>query len=796
MHLLSLSFALGTMILQLQPTLPQWSAWWIAAPVLALFAVCSKFHRPALRVAVRFAAAVLCLLCGFLWAAWFAAQRLDDQLPLASEGADVRIVGVIAELPQPYERSLRFTFDVERVLTPQTEVPSHIALSWWVTPAREGRPGGLPELHAGERWELTVRLRRPHGLQNPAGFDYEAWLLERNIRATGYVRAPATARRLASTVWRPGYLIERVREAVRSRIVEALPQAEYAGVLTALAVGDQRGITPLQWQIFTRTGVNHLISISGLHVTMISGLVFWLMQWLWSRSARCMLWLPSRKAAAAAGLIAALSYAWLSGFAIPAQRTVYMLAVVAVALWRGRITAPGGVLCAALLLVVIIDPWSALSAGFWLSFGAVGVIMFVSCYRVGHAHWLIAWGRVQWAVTVGLMPLLLALFQQVSLISPLANAFAIPLVSLAVVPLTLAGVIFPGNAVLSCAHWLMAAVGWVLQWMNQFPVAVWQQHAPPMWSVVAALAGIIWLLLPRGFPARWIGSFAFLPLFLIAPAALPEGSLRLTMLDVGQGLAAVLQTRNHALLFDAGTTYGPQADSGNRVIVPFLRAQGIQAVDTLVVSHADKDHSGGVDSVLQAMPVLRMLQSQTGNYVNQVANIERCVAGDRWHWDGVDFEVLHPVPRYAETEKARSNDLSCVVRASVQDTAVLFAADIEKKTEFELLRRAAEKLPARILLAPHHGSRTSSSAEFLAQVSPEYALFAAGYRNRFGHPKDDVLERYRVMGSRIYRTDLDGAITVDIAAGGDVNVKRYRASVRRYWHAPLENPDLPDDEEW
>lgn len=796
MRLLSISFALGTVLLQMQPALPPVSLWWLVAPALAMAAAFFRPQRRALRILVRISAAVLCLFCGFLWAAWFATQRLNDQLPLAIEGTDVRIVGVIAELPQPYERSLRFTFDVEQVLGPQTVVPSHIGLSWWGTPPREGRPGGLPELHAGERWEMTVRLRRPHGLQNPGGFDYEAWLLERNIRATGYVRAPATARRLTATVWRPGYLVERLREIVRARIVDALPQAEYAGVLTALAVGDQRGIPPSQWQVFTRTGVNHLISISGLHVTMISGLIFWLMQWLWSRNARCMLWLPSRKAAAAVGLMAALAYAWLSGFAIPAQRTVYMLAVVAVALWRGRITAPGGVLCAALWLVVILDPWSALSAGFWLSFGAVGVIMFVSCYRIGPVHWLVAWGRVQWAVTAGLMPVLIALFQQVSLISPLANAFAIPVVSLAVVPLTLFGVIAPGSVVLNCAHGLMAAVGWGLQWLSEFPVAVWQQHAPPVWTVVVALAGIVWLLLPRGFPARWIGAFAFLPMFLIVPVTLPEGSLRLTLLDVGQGLAAVLQTRSHALLFDAGTTYGPQADSGNRVIVPFLRASGIRVLDTLVVSHADKDHAGGVDAVLQSVPVGRLLQSQETAVARPPTVAERCIAGDRWHWDGVDFEVLHPSPRHGASGKLRSNDLSCVLRASVPGASILFAADMERKTEAELVRHAAEKLPSRILLAPHHGSRTSSSAEFLAQVSPEYALFAAGYRNRFGHPKDDVLDRYRERGSRIYRTDLDGAITVTAGPGDDINVRRYRASVRKYWHAPLENPDLPDEDDY
>ena len=386
-----------------------------------------------------------------MWAAWLAGQRLADALPLAWEGADIRVEGVVAQLPQPYDRSLRFEFDVERVLTPQAAVPAHVALAWWGALPREDDSGSLPELHAGERWQLTVRLRRPHGLQNPNGFDYEAWLLERNIRAIGYVRTPGSARRVAAMVVRPQYLIERLREAVRNRILGTLPEAPYAGVLAALAIGDQRAIAPPQWQVFTRTGVNHLMSISGLHVTMISGLVYWLAYCLWCRSTRLLLRLPARKAAAVAGLLGAFAYAWLAGFAVPAQRTVYMLAVVAAALWSGRMTAPGAVLCCgAAALVVVLDPWAALSAGFWLSFGAVALILFVSSHRIGVPHWLLAWGHVQWAVTLGLVPLLLAMFQQVSLVSPLANALAIPLVSLVVVPLTLLGVVVPRSW---CCNW-------------------------------------------------------------------------------------------------------------------------------------------------------------------------------------------------------------------------------------------------------------------------------------------------------------------------------------------------------
>jgi competence protein ComEC len=561
-------------------------------------------------------------------------------------------------------------------------------------------------------------------------------------------------------------------------------------------VGDQRAISQAQWQVFTRTGVNHLMSISGLHVTMISGLAFALVYWLWRRSARLTLRLPARKVAAVAGLLTALAYAWLSGFAVPAQRTVYMLAVVAVALWSGRLSSASVVLCAALFIVLVIDPWAVLAPGFWLSFGAVGLIMYVTTGRIAREHWFSAWARVQWTITLGLIPLLLALFQQVSVVSPLANAIAIPVVSLIVVPLTLIGVVLPFDLVLRLAHGVMAVCGEMLEWMSVLPLAVWQQHAPPAWTVVVATIAVLWLLLPRGFPARWIGAAGLLPLFLVEPALPADGALRLTVLDVGQGLAVVAQTRNHSLLYDAGPAYGPQIDSGNRTIVPYLRASGVRALTGMVVSHSDNDHSGGANSVLQAMSPGWLLTSMAADHpsIAQAASTTRCEAGGRWQWDGVDFELLHPARENYAREKFRSNDRGCVLRISTAGASVLLAADVEQKSEREMLDSVRDKLRAQVLLVPHHGSRTSSSPEFVAQVNPDIALVAAGYRNRFGHPKDDVLDRYRAIGSRIYRTDFDGALLLEVAGDGAISVQRFRALYRRYWHAALENPDLPDDE--
>ena len=775
-------------------------AWLAAVPPLLLLAWLARGRRW-LRFSVI---AVCCFSAGFMWAATRAQLRMNDALAPEREGRDVQIIGVVASLPQQYERSLRFEFDVERVLTRSAIVPSHIALTWWGAATKDGpRDGqpGQPQINPGERWQFTVRLRRPRGSANPHGFDYEAWLFERDIRATGTVRPKSGSRRVDAMVHKPGYWIEAMRARLRARILQALPDKPYAGVLAALAIGDQRAIPADQWQTFTRTGVNHLMSISGLHVTMVSGLVFALAYGLWRRSSRLVLRLPARKAAVLAGVSAALIYTLLAGFEVPAQRTLYMLAVMAVALWLNRLSAASAVLSIALLVVVLIDPWAVLAAGFWLSFGAVGVILYVSVGRVEHRgapHWLVTWAHVQWAVTLALMPALLAMFQQVSIISPLANALAIPLISLVVVPLTLVGMMLPVDGLLQLAHLLMHWCFIALEWMSHLPAAVWQQHAPPGWTVLAAVMGAVILLLPRGFPMRWAGVAGFLPLFLAMPPRLAEGELQLTVLDVGHGLAVVARTRNHALLFDAGPAFGPQADSGNRMIVPYLRAAGVEALDTLIVSHDDADHYGGASSVLQAMPVTQLLTSlpDWDPLPFEAADAARCYAGQTWAWDGVRFDLLHPTRESYGDASIKDNNRGCVLRIATRQGAVLIPADIEARAEQQLLAASREALRAQVLIAPHHGSLTSSIPAFVEAVDPRIVIYPVGYRNRFNHPHVDVAERYLRQGSHIYRTDRDGAVTVHFGAGAAIKVTPHRATYRRYWQTPMLGDAVADVDEF
>ena len=791
---ISVAFTAGVGLLQVQADLPAlgWSAALIAPALLA--ALPSTLGRW-----VRYLSVVsqlaLALGCGFFWAAWAGNVRMGDALPTAWEGQDIRITGVIARLPQPFDRGVRFEFDVETFAPVEARVPAKIALSWYGSWRRSGPPPTLPSVHAGERWSFSVRLKRPHGTSNPHGFDYEAWLIERGIRGTGYVRIDDAPTRVDAMVPRPAYWLERLREHIRTRILTALDLEPYAGVIAALVMGDQRQIPQSQWTVFTRTGVNHLMSISGLHVTMTAALVFALAQGLWRRSARLCLRLPARRAAAAAGFAAALLYAAIAGFAVPAQRTVYMLAVVSVALWVGRVSGTTSVLALALLVVTVLDPWAVLAAGFWLSFGAVAAILYV-CAGLAHGgHWLAAWARTQWAVTVGLIPLMLAMFHQVSVVSPLANAIAIPVVSLAIVPVALAGTPLPFDGLLAVAHALTAGLMVFLDALAALPDAVWQQHAPPPWTVAIALCGVIWLLLPRGMPARWIGVIALVPLFVVVPPGPSRGEARIAVLDVGQGLAVVVRTQHHALLYDAGPMYAADADSGSRIVVPYLRATGIRRLAGVVVTHADNDHSGGIAAVIAGVPVEWMLSSlpEWSELHGLGPQSISCHAGQRWEWDGVRFELLHPPIESYGVERMKANDRSCVLRVETASARVLLTGDVEARSERAMLARDPLALRADVLVAPHHGSTTSSTAPFIAAVQPAITVFTVGYRNRFGHPRAEVVRRYVEQGSRILRSDRDGAILLELGHAGMMTIELQRNRYRRYWHDPPKSGDLLDD---
>ncbi len=791
MRIAILGFLIGIFCLQQQASLPD--LWWWELPLMML--AIAWLFRHANGVVVHSARAILVgvtfIALGFAWAAFRADLRLADPLPREWESRDVELIGAIASLPQVNERGSRFDFIVEKIVTSGAVIPKRLSLAWYVETNRKTNEVSIaPVMVPGERWHFTVRLRRPHGTMNPHGFDFEAFALERDIRATGYIRVKGVNEK--QTTHADGFMIriDRMRMAIREQMLAALSDSSYRGVLVALAIGEQSAIPPDQWKVFWRTGTGHLMSISGLHITMVASLIYWLTFRLWARVPPLSLRLPAQRAAALSGAIAALCYALIAGFSVPTQRTFFMLAAIAIALWLGRGISGSRILAGALLAVVLMDPWAVLAPGFWLSFGAVAMIFFVTANRTGAASAFSGAVKTQMAVTLGLLPMTLVLFQEVSIISPIANAFAIPLVSLIVVPITLLGAgvgqFFSADWILHLAHWIMQFCYIALAWLAELPNAVWQSHAPPLWAAWLALMGMMWMLAPRGAPLRVAGLVFTLPMFFVLPPTPKEGELWVHLLDVGQGLATVVRTAHHSLVYDTGPKWNPDADSGSRIVVPFLRGEGIRVLDALIVTHADDDHSGGAKSIIDARKPKWVMSSMKADSaaLAGAAELMKCEDGDAWRWDGVDFDIIHPASDAYDKEGVKTNNLGCTLKITAPGGTILMTADIEKLSELQLLSRFEydnDVLKADVMVVPHHGSRTSSTDAFIDAVAQKLALVPVGYRSRFRHPNEAVMARYAERNIPILRTDFLGAITVKFVKGVAPSVIGFRDQQPRYW---------------
>ncbi|MGE4328830.1 DNA internalization-related competence protein ComEC/Rec2 [Diaphorobacter sp.] len=794
---------------------------------LALAGAWVAWRQPHWRaLAWLLAAAAAFGLCG-LRAGVFLAGALAPTL----QGQDLRVTGVVAAMPQERETGLRLRLQVESALLQgaPVRVPPLIDLTWYARGQHEGELTPPPAVRAGERWRLTVRLKAPHGARNPHGFDYELWLWEQGVQATGYVRTSARLdaqhgppQRLGAT-WR--HLVEQLRQRVRDAIARTLADPAHggapdaarqraAGVVMALVTGDQRAIDRADWDVFRATGVAHLMSISGLHITLFAWLTVAALGRAWRLSPRLCLAVPAPTAALAGGVLLAGAYALFSGWGVPAQRTVCMLATVALLRLSGRHWPWPQVWLLACAVVLAADPWALLQPGFWLSFVAVAVLFATDSGAAsvrpagarGHFYALL---REQWVVTLALTPLTLLLFGQVSVVGLLANLVAIPWTTLVVTPLALLGVLWA--PLWQAAAWCVQGLSVLLQWLAAWPWAQISLPLAPLWAGVAAVAGGTLLALRLPWGVRALGLPLLLPALWWQPPRPPPGQFELLAADVGQGQAVLVRTAHHALLYDAGPRYHQDSNAGERVLVPLLRALG-ERLDLLVLSHRDSDHTGGAAAVLAQQPQAQLLGSIAADHALQALRpVQPCAAGQRWSWDGVHFDVLHPPPAQSPpaTEGApggstassrygaNTNATSCVLRIAAAGASAsegekgkveegtgagaiaLLAGDIELAQE-QALVDAGAPLAADVLLAPHHGSKTSSGQAFLQAVQPRIALVQAGYRNRFGHPAPEVAARYRRQGSTLVQTPDCGAVRWQSHAPHAVHCERQAA--QRYWH--------------
>ncbi|WP_191485090.1 DNA internalization-related competence protein ComEC/Rec2 [Pseudomonas sp. FEN] len=731
-----LALAAGLVTLRFLPQLPP--GWLLVLlPVIGLMLLPFRTYPLAL------------FLFGFSWACFQAQRALDDRLAPWLDGQTLWVEGRVAGLPQRDERVLRF--ELEGATSRRARLPARLRLSWF----------GGPDLRSGERWRLAVKLKRGQGLLNPAGFDYEAWLLARGIGATGTIKdgqllAPASA------AW---------RDALRRRLLQVDAQG-HSATLVALVLGDGSGLSAQTWRVLQDTGTLHLLVISGQHIGLFAGLVYALIVAL----ARYGLWpgrLPWLPWACGLAFAAALGYALLAGFGVPVRRACVMLAMVL--LWRLRYRHLGAMLplLAALDLVLLSDPLASLQAGLWLSFAAVAVLIFTFSARLGAWSLWQTWSRAQWVIACGLFPGLLVLGLPISLSAPLANWVAVPLISLLVLPLALLGTLllplpWLGEALLWLAGGLLGYLFQGLEWLAA-QVPAWVPAAVPLWAWALSALGVLLLLLPAGIPLRPLGwPLALFALF--APSAqVAPGEAEVWQLDVGQGLAILVRTHRHSLLYDAGPRFG-EFDQGERVVLPSLRKLGVRRLDTLLLSHADADHAGGALAVRRGLPVGEVLGGDVEGLPTAL-RAQPCVSGRHWQWDGVRFALW----RWPQARD--SNQSSCVLRIEANGERLLLTGDIDVEAEQAFLDSPLA-MASDWLQSPHHGSRSSSSRVFLQRLAPRGVLISRGRGNAFGHPHPQVIARYKALDMAIFDSAEQGALRLLL---GRFDEPRALQAERRFW---------------
>ncbi len=753
----ALAFTVGILGILAQPRLPE-------ASLLAALTI------PAL-LPWRWRSIYACSVFGVLLVTWRSQLVLDQRWPETRYAEEVWVQGHIASLPdvtrkeyagegevadQNPTNTSRFLFE-----THTAALPTRIRASWYRSDQT---------LKGGECWRMLLRMRPPHGSVNPGGFDYEGWLFRQGIGATATVKS---AERCDD---RNGYALLKARQSLIDDLRGWLPATPARGLFIALTMGDTSELSRDDWDLFRVTGTTHLVAISGFNIAIVSGIAFFIIRWLWCLWPPLLLRLPAQKAAMLGATLFAFAYALLAGWEPPVQRAFLMLALISAAAWTGRLSQPSKVLALAWFVVLVLDPLAVLSPGLWLSFGAVAAIFYVMMNRLQSPRIWLSLIMLQLMLSLVLAPLTVWYFHGVSWFAPVLNLFAVPLFSLITPVLLLAiflAAIWPAWGV-PLMQWCAQALTWLHDGLNWLAV-----HLPHMWipatapapALALALIGALLMFAPRGLPVRVLGLLCFMPLLFPIQQA-PNSGFDLTALDVGQGLSVVVRTANHTMVYDTGPAFDEGFDAGSAIVAPFLLDQGVRRIDMLVISHADNDHSGGADAVRKLITVDNEIGALTAT---------PCRDGQKWQWDGVSFEMLHP-----DSSEWSSNNGGCVLRIESGSYAALLPADVEKNAEYRLLDDQLYSLQADVLLAPHHGSRTSSTEDFIDAIQPQWVIHSAAWHSQFRHPTPSVVARYAKAGAQQVVTGLRGAVSLHIDEHGVSRPKFAREQQPHFWNAPAQ----------
>lgn len=732
---------------------------------------------------------IAAFIIGFSWCSINAWQVQNSIIETEFEGKDITLTGVINSVPQLKTSTTKkgkiITRAKFRLLVESARAENGVSidnlktvqLSWYNLRDR---------VSAGQRWDLKVRLKKPHGFANVGGFDYEKWLFSNRIGATGYVKIVKSNQLIDNSTlygWD-----DMLRERVIKRLDEVLPASDFNGIITALATGHRSDISKTQWNGLLTSGTNHLVAISGLHIGLIAALAFFCVRYVWGINRRVANKVAPIYVAASAAIIASFVYAALAGFSVPTQRALVMIVIVMVGILLKKPTTPRHSLSVALVCVLCIEPLSVLMPGFWLSFLAVVIILYAikKCgSETGWRNRLRQWIMVQGFIAIGLAPLTLIFFDRVSLVSPLVNLIAVPLFSLIIVPLVflamllLAFIPTVSTYIFVFVQWILQGFWYLIELTTQFDYATYScSRLFALTILLSAIAIILMLYFGKKRLLLLVPLSSLITAFTVGK--INAGEFQIDFLDVGQGSSMVIRTANHTLIYDAGPNRG--LDTGDSVIIPYIAALGIDKVDTMVISHADNDHAGGAKAIIDAVDVNQLIVGENLKRVEHKYSL--CRSGQGWQWDEVEFEFIYPF------KERKGNDASCVLLIRSENGSVLLTGDIPKAAEKRILKKYKSKLlngganfDIDIVAVPHHGSKGSSSEKFVSAIKPEYAVVSSGYRNRYKFPKSKVVKTYEKVGAELVNTANAGMISFVISKDGVSQPMLYRHENKRVWMA-------------